>query len=40
MTSSTTAAAVGHLSLTDRQANLEILRDTVSDLPDYWRKKS
>jgi len=28
----------GHLSAEDRQAILEILRDTKQDLPDYWRK--
>jgi hypothetical protein len=28
----------GHLSASDRQAILEILRDTKKDLPDYWRK--
>jgi hypothetical protein len=28
----------GHLSAADRQAILEILRDTKKDLPDYWRK--
>jgi hypothetical protein len=28
----------GHLSAGDRQAILEILRDTKKDLPDYWRK--
>ncbi len=28
----------GHLSVDDRQAILEILRDTKKDLPDYWRK--
>jgi hypothetical protein len=27
-----------HLSADDRQAILEILRDTKRDLPDYWRK--
>jgi hypothetical protein len=27
-----------HLSAGDRQAILEILRDTKKDLPDYWRK--
>lgn len=27
----------GHLSTEDRQAILEILRDTKPDLPDYWR---
>jgi hypothetical protein len=30
----------GHLSADDRQAILEILRDTKSDLPEYWRKKT
>ena len=28
----------GHLSAADRQAILEILRETKKDLPDYWRK--
>jgi hypothetical protein len=28
-----------HLSSADRQAVLEILRDTVSTIPDYWRVK-
>lgn len=28
----------GHLSAADRQAILEILRETVSELPAYWRK--
>jgi hypothetical protein len=28
----------GHLSAGDRQAILEILRDTKKDLPEYWRK--
>jgi hypothetical protein len=28
----------GHLDANDRQAILEILRDTKKDLPDYWRK--
>lgn len=27
----------GHLSTADRQAIIEILRETKSDLPDYWR---
>jgi hypothetical protein len=27
-----------HLTADDRQAVLEILRDTKKDLPDYWRK--
>ncbi|HZZ80482.1 MAG TPA: hypothetical protein VFE62_18405, partial [Gemmataceae bacterium] len=30
----------GHLSPDDRQAILEILRDTIPELPEYWRKKS
>lgn len=29
----------GHLTAGDRQAILEILRDTLKDLPDYWRSK-
>jgi hypothetical protein len=28
-----------HLDAADRQAILEILRETKSDLPDYWRKQ-
>ena len=32
------SGAFGHLSASDRQAILEILRDTKKDLPDYWRK--
>jgi hypothetical protein len=31
-------ADFGHLTETDRQAILEILRDTKKDLPEYWRK--
>ena len=27
-----------HLTKADRQAVLEILRDTKPDLPDYWKK--
>ncbi len=29
----------GHLTPADRQAILEILRDTKSDLPDYWQSE-
>jgi hypothetical protein len=32
------SGAFGHLSARDRRAILEILRDTKTDLPDYWRK--
>ncbi len=32
-----TGADFAHLSAADRQAILEILRDTKPDLPDYWR---
>jgi hypothetical protein len=31
-----TGAAFTHLSAADRQAVLEILRDTKPGLPDYW----
>ena len=27
-----------HLAAADRQAIVEILRDTKSDLPDYWKR--
>jgi hypothetical protein len=30
----------GHLNADDRRAIREILRDTISDLPDYWRKET
>ena len=29
-----------HLTSSDRRAILEILRDTKSDLPDYWKSQS
>jgi len=29
-----------HLSAEERQAILEILRDTLPDLPDSWKEKS
>ncbi len=32
------SAGFGHLNAPDRQAMLEILRDTKKDLPAYWRK--
>ena len=32
------SGAFGHLRAEDRQAIIEILRDTKKDLPDYWRK--
>jgi hypothetical protein len=32
------SGAFGHLTANDRQAILEILRDTKRDLPSYWRK--
>lgn len=31
------SAKFAHLSAADRQAILEILRDTLPDLPDYWK---
>jgi hypothetical protein len=33
-----TSAAFAHLSAADRAAILEILRDTLPDLPEYWKK--
>ena len=32
-------AGFAHLSADDRQAILEIVRETKRDLPDYWRRK-
>ncbi|HEY1189843.1 MAG TPA: hypothetical protein VGE74_19495 [Gemmata sp.] len=38
LTGGDTSAAFAHLSAADRKAVLEILRDTVPDLPEYWKK--
>ncbi len=38
LTGKDTSAAYAHLSATDRKAVLEILRETLPDLPDYWKK--
>lgn len=38
LTGQDTSAAFAHLAADDRKAVLEILRDTMSDLPEYWRK--
>ncbi len=38
LTGKDTSEAFAHLSKDDRAAVLEILRDTVSDLPAYWKK--
>lgn len=38
LTGKDTSAAFAHLTAADRAAVLEILRDTLPDLPDYWRK--
>ncbi|MDC0934710.1 hypothetical protein OAS39_00385 [Pirellulales bacterium] len=35
-----TSKRYAHLSSSDRQAILEILRDTKSDLPDFWKTSS
>lgn len=32
-----TSTKFGHLSAEDRQATLEIVRDTITDLPDFWQ---
>jgi len=37
LTQRNTSETYQHLSPADRQAILEILRDTKSDLPDYWK---
>jgi hypothetical protein len=34
----TSLGGFSHLSAGDRQAILEILRDTKKDLPEYWHK--
>ena len=38
LTGADTSAAFAHLTAADRAAVLEILRDTLPDLPDDWRK--
>ncbi|AWM41888.1 hypothetical protein GobsT_69900 [Gemmata obscuriglobus] len=38
LTGADTSAAFAHLSADDRKAVLEILRDTLPDLPNYWKK--
>lgn len=38
LTGKDTSAAFAHLAADDRKAVLEILRDTLPDLPDYWKK--
>lgn len=38
LTGKDTSEAFAHLSAADRKAVLEILRDTMSDLPEYWKK--
>jgi hypothetical protein len=38
LTGRDTSATFAHLSREDRTAVLEILRDTLPDLPDYWKK--
>ena len=38
LTGKDTSAAFAHLSADDRKAVLEILRDTLPDLPGYWKK--
>ena len=38
LTGKDTSAAFAHLTAADRKAVLEILRDTLSDLPAYWKK--
>jgi hypothetical protein len=38
LTGRDSSAAFAHLSAADRVAVLEILRDTLPDLPDYWAK--
>jgi len=40
LTGKETDEAYAHLTAQDRQAILEILRDTKQDLPDYWRAGS
>ncbi|AMV23551.1 hypothetical protein VT84_04015 [Gemmata sp. SH-PL17] len=38
LTEKDTSAPFAHLTAADREAVLEILRDTLPDLPDYWKK--
>ncbi len=38
LTGKDTSEAFAHLTATDRKAVLEILRDTLPDLPGYWKK--
>lgn len=38
LTGKDTSDAFAHLSAADRKATLEILRDTLPALPDYWKK--
>lgn len=38
LTGQDTRAAFAHLGAEDRKAVLEILRDTLPDLPEYWKK--
>jgi len=38
LTGKDTSAAFAHLTAADRKAVLEILCDTLPDLPEYWRK--
>jgi hypothetical protein len=38
LTGKDTSDAFAHLTATDRKAVLEILRDTMNDLPEYWKK--
>jgi hypothetical protein len=38
LTGTDTSEPFAHLSAADRKAILEILRDTLPDLPDYWKK--
>ena len=40
LTGKDTSEKFAHLSPADRDAVLEILRDTLPDLPDYWRAPS
>ncbi len=37
LTGKDTSETFAHLSATDRKAVLEILRETMSDLPEYWK---
>ena len=38
LTGRDTSAAFAHLTPADRRAVLEILRETLPDLPEYWKK--